>query len=313
MDLPSPDLQPSAVPGSAPNLSKWVWGGVVAVLFLVLHIPALVINAKVASASAEYAHVFLIPFISLYLVWQTRVRLRQVPVWTCWWGLPLLLWGVFQYLVVVELGRATPLAFYMIFNLGALVLFLLGFRMALRLAVPVAYLLFAVPTDLLLQPLSVRLQGVAAIGAEICLNLAGLLLDLDAERMGSTLQIFHHGIPLKPPLNVEEACSGLRMLMAFAALGVAMAYLIQNRPRWFRFTLMAATLPIAIFSNILRITGMGLAYPWFPGITSGDLHLALGLLMLVPAIFLFNLTERFLNLVLAVISPVSVPSPEGRP
>jgi exosortase/archaeosortase family protein len=128
----------------------------------------------------------------------------------------------------------------------------------------------------------------------VLLNILGSALDIEAERLGNTLQLYHAGAALQPPLNVAEACSGLRMLMAFAALGTAMAYLMRDLPRWVRFTLMASTVPIAVLANILRITGMGLAYPWYPGVTSGDLHGVLGLLMLVPAVGMFLLLEWLL-------------------
>ena len=267
----------------------------IGVLFLILHAPAILINAKVAASNAEFSHVFIIPFISFYLAWQNRAQLVKTPLRTNWFGLLPLAWGIYEYLVLLDLGRATPLAFFMIGNLFSLTLFICGLRLTRQLLLPLAYLIFAVPTDLLLAPLTNRLQEIAAQGSEIMINLFGFPATVEAERMGSTLQIYHDGLLIVPPLNVAEACSGLRMLMAFAALGVAMAYLMRNRPTWCRVLLMVLTIPIAIFSNMLRVAGMGLAYPWFPQITSGDLHTALGLLMLVPAILLFNLAEWLLD------------------
>ncbi len=277
---------------------RWRLAGI-ALLFLILHTPAVLINARVAAGNAEFSHVFIIPFISFYLAWQNRAQLSKTPLritWPNWVGLVLLAWGVYEYLVLLSLGRATPLAFVMIFNLFSLTLFICGLRLTWQLLLPLAYLIFAVPTDLLLAPLTNQLQEIAARGAEILINLVGFPVTVEAERLGSTLQIYHAGLLMDPPLNVAEACSGLRMLMAFAALGVAMAYLMRNRPTWCRILLMTLTIPIAIFSNMLRVTGMGLAYPWFPQITSGDLHTALGLLMLVPAILLFNLAEWLIDL-----------------
>jgi exosortase len=306
---PSPTLPPAAAAPPPLTRDATLRLGLLAALFLLAHLHALIVNGRIAAGSTEWNHAFLIPLISLYLVWQNRAAILRVPVQTCWWALPLLLWGMDRYLVVHELGRVTPLAFYTIFNLGALVLFLGGWRLAWALALPIGYLVFAVPTDLLLQPISLRLQMVAAIGSDFTLNLLGLPFGIEAERLGSTLAIWKDNLPIEPPLNIAEACSGLRMLMAFAALGVAIAYLQRERPRWYRLTLMAATLPIAIIANVLRISGMGLAYPWFPGVTSGDLHGALGLLMLLPAIILFNLLER----VLACVVPPPPPPKTARP
>ena len=289
--------QPSSPAAAAdPGLSRqaWITLALLAVLFLALHGPAILVNSRIAQDDSNWSHIFIVPFISLYLVWQQWPEVRQTPVRTCWWALPFLIFGITTYLIILEIGRVTPLAVFTIFNLGALILFLGGIRLARKLAMPVAYLLFAVPSDLLFQPLSSVLQGLAARGSNVLLNVLGTLFDIEAERLGNTLQLYHHGLSLQPPLNIAEACRGLRMLMAFAALGTAMAYLMREQPRWVRFTLMASTIPIAVIANILRITGMGLAYPWHPGVTSGDLHGVLGLLMLVPAVGLFLLLEWLL-------------------
>ncbi len=290
-----PKLQPS---GTGTDAGQPLHGrlrlALLAAMFLMVHWPAFTINAQVASENPNWGHVYLVPFISLYLVWQQWGEIRKTPARTFWWGAPLLAGGLFMYLLLLELGRATPLAYFTIFNMGALILFLGGPKLARRLAIPVAYLMFAVPTDLLLQPISNLLQGVAARGAGVLINAVGLFMDLQADRLGTTIQLCKSGVTLAPPLNIAEACSGLRMLMAFAALGTAMAYMMREKPRWIRVTLMLSTVPIAVAANVLRIAGMGLLYPWYPGVASGDLHGLLGLFMLVPAIGLFLLLEWLL-------------------
>ena len=61
---------------------------------------------------------------------------------------------------------------------------------------------------------------------------------------GVGIDVIYKGQRMEPPLNVAEACSGMRLLMAFLALGVAMAYL-HYRPIWQRIGLLASTIPIA--------------------------------------------------------------------
>ena len=60
-------------------------------------------------------------------------------------------------------------------------------------------------------------------------------------------------------LGVEEACSGLGMLMTFFALATAMA-MIVNASLPNRLVLIASAIPIAIFANVIRITATGVAY-----------------------------------------------------
>jgi exosortase len=60
-------------------------------------------------------------------------------------------------------------------------------------------------------------------------------------------------------IGVVEACSGLRMLMVFIALSAALVLLI-DRPWWQRGLLLLGALPVALISNILRITVTGICY-----------------------------------------------------
>ncbi|MBX3441631.1 MAG: exosortase/archaeosortase family protein [Planctomyces sp.] len=57
-------------------------------------------------------------------------------------------------------------------------------------------------------------------------------------------------------IGVVEACSGLRMLMVFFALSTATAYLLE-RPWWQRGLILLGAIPVALISNIFRITLTG--------------------------------------------------------
>jgi exosortase len=73
-------------------------------------------------------------------------------------------------------------------------------------------------------------------------------------------------------LEVAAACNGLSMLVSFITLISAMALLVRSLPAWQRFTLLGSTIPIALISNILRITATAWAYH-FLGAKRGE-HLA---------------------------------------
>jgi exosortase/archaeosortase family protein len=87
-------------------------------------------------------------------------------------------------------------------------------------------------------------------------------------------------------LNVEQACSGMRMLVAFFALAVALAY-STPRPIWQKLTLACCALPIAILCNGLRVTLTGvLAIYVHEDWAKGKAHEYFGLLMLGPALIM---------------------------
>jgi exosortase len=101
--------------------------------------------------------------------------------------------------------------------------------------------------------------------------------------------VFYNGQQVEPALNVADACSGMRLLMAFLALGVAMAYL-HDRPIWQRLVLLVSTVPIAVFCNIVRVTITGFIYVLIaPEYAQGIYHDALGFAMLPLAFGLYSL------------------------
>ncbi len=94
---------------------------------------------------------------------------------------------------------------------------------------------------------------------------------------------------------MAEACSGMRLLMAFLALGVAMAYL-HYRPPWQRAILLLSTVPIAILCNVVRVTATGFLYVLAgQKYTQGIYHDMLGLAMLPLAFGLYGLLAWFMS------------------
>jgi exosortase len=121
-----------------------------------------------------------------------------------------------------------------------------------------------------------------------------MLSDLEASTSGVIIDVIYKGRNLEP-LNVAEACSGMRLLMAFLALGVAMAYL-HYRPVWQRIVLLACTIPIAILCNIMRVTVTGFIYVLIhPKYTQGIYHDMLGLAMLPLAFALYGFIAWFMS------------------
>ena len=125
--------------------------------------------------------------------------------------------------------------------------------------------------------------------------LLGLVKGLDTMVNGVVIDLVYKGQQIEPPLNVADACSGMRLLLAFVALGVAMAYL-HYRPIWQRLVLLASTIPIAIFCNIVRVTTTGFIYVMIDKkYAVGIYHDMLGLAMLPLAFGLYGLLAWFMS------------------
>jgi exosortase len=63
-------------------------------------------------------------------------------------------------------------------------------------------------------------------------------------------------------IGIVDACNGLSMLFLFFTLAVGMAFVIR-RPLVDRLIIIASALPIALVSNIARITATGLLHGVF--------------------------------------------------
>jgi exosortase len=95
------------------------------------------------------------------------------------------------------------------------------------------------------------LQKWATASSTIVLQTLGVA----AFRTGNLISIPGLG----QPLNVAEACAGLRMATIFGALAVAMIFVIE-RPWWDKFVILLSAIPIALVVNIVRITVTALCY-----------------------------------------------------
>ena len=242
----------------------------------------------------SWSHGFLIPFFSLYFINQKKEQILNVQPKTSYLGFILLVGCLLFYplnVVHFQYGTLKPLT--MIATIGAVVLFLGGWRLLKYTWLPVGFLVFAVPPpDRYYVALTMPMRKLAASVAKAILN---IVPELDATAEGVVIDVMYQGKPLEPALNVAEACSGMRLLMAFVALGVAMAYL-HYRPLWQRLVLLVSTVPIAIFCNMVRVTTTGFIYIlWEPKYAQGIYHDGLGMSMLLLAFGLYGLLAWFMS------------------
>lgn len=242
----------------------------------------------------SWSHGFLIPLFSLYFVNLHKEKILNLETRPNYLGLFLLVCAILFYpfnVVHLQYGYLRPID--MIFSLGAIILFLGGWRLLKHTWLAVAFLIFAVPLpQRYYNALTIPMRRWAAAVASGLLN---LVPDLQASANGVVIDVFYKGRSLEPALDVAEACSGMRLLMAFAALGVAMAYL-HERPLWQRLVLVACTAPIAILCNIVRVTITGFIYILIhPRYAQGVYHDVLGMAMLPLAFGLYSLLAYFMS------------------
>jgi EpsI family protein len=215
--------------------------------------------------SYVYSYGFLIPFISLYLVWLNRKKLNFIqPVPNCLLGLSLILGGLSLYILGNRSGVFVIESLSIIFTISGVVLSIFGKRVFLVLLFPIAYLLFMIPIwDYLTEKLQFPFQVFTAYSASQLLNLVGL-------------PVFRDSVFLELPnitLEVATVCSGINNLIAVLAIALPLAYIsLKSWPR--RIILVSGGIVIAALSNGLRVAIMGfLAYYGISATLHGPGHI----------------------------------------
>ncbi len=243
----------------------------------------------------SWSHGFLIPLFSLYLLDQRKHEILSLETKPSYLGLVLLIFGILLYFfnIISPSGYAYFRRLSIIAVIGSAALLLGGWRLIRHTWLPMAYLVFAVPVPRRYYvAATMPMRKLAASVAAALLNMVG---EMEATARGVVIDVFYKGVEMEPPLNVAEACSGMRLLMAFVALGVAMAYL-HYRPLWQRIILLASTVPIAIVCNIVRVTVTGFIYVLVhPKYTQGIYHDMLGMAMLPLAFGLYGFLGWFMS------------------
>jgi len=243
---------------------------------------------------SSWSHGFLIPLFCFYFLAQRKTDILNARVSPNYLGLVALLACISVYYVTVKvLTFGYPRQLMIIPTVMAVIFFLGGWQLVRYTWLPVLYMVFAVPLPAsLYDKFTIPMRNLASHVGGFLLSMVG---GLEATVRGTVIDVVYKGVPLDPPLDVAEACSGMRLLMAFFALGVAMAYL-HPRPWWQRVVLLLSTVPIAILCNIVRVTVTGLIYViGDPKYAQGVYHDMLGLAMLPLAFGLYGLLAWFMS------------------
>jgi exosortase len=147
----------------------------------------------------------------------------------------------------LDAGMHTQLlsAISLVAALPGLSLLFLGTKRTVAILFPLAFSLFAIPIPLALtESIHMVLRTITAVATAAVLHWTGYSVLLE----GTTLQL------AAGSLNVVDACSGFSTLYAALALACLAAYTASSTRR--KVMVLAAATPLAILSNIVRITGL---------------------------------------------------------
>jgi exosortase B len=256
----------------------------------VAYLPTFVTLAQGPWQTEQEGHGPIIICASLWLVWQSREKLRQAEINPSRvWGWLALLGG----LCVLVLARNQEVEFLEVASeipvLAGCVLLLAGWRALRILAFPIGFLIFSAPLP-------------AWMGDAATVPLKVLISDTVTNLLYATgFPVAQNGVVIQIgpyQLLVQDACSGMNSIFALSAIGVFYVYAFRWDVKIRALLLMALIIPITITANFLRVLTLVLiAYYFGVDAIEGLIHDLTGIALFVVAVALMLSCDGLINFV----------------
>jgi exosortase len=257
------------------------------VLVTVVYFPTFIwMVERWTAAETYYSHGFLIPLISIFIVWLRRKELSKLKIAPLNLGWLFFGAGIVIHTLSALLQVYFTSGFSLILVIMGLILLFLGKDYFRQLLFSILFLVFMIPLPLVaIANLSFRLKIFASQISTFIVNKLGV----PAIREGSVIKTAHSY------LIVEDICSGIRSLIALIALGVLMAY-YSRLSRTKKIILSLSAIPIAIFANVIRIVALTLVSEIYGSkVATGTFHNVMGILVFVFAFLGLSLVAKLME------------------
>jgi exosortase len=263
----------------------------------------------------NYSHGLLIPFVIAYILWSQRDRLAHQSIRpSTLWGGAAVLFALFALWAGTAGAELYMQRISLVLILGGIVVYFWGFCILRLTIVPLFLLLLAIPIPaIIFNKAAFPMQ----LFASRCAVWSMSLFDIPVLRQGNVIELLPLGARETKKLEVVEACSGIRSLMTLVTLAVIFAYFTHPRDEgpgdgsrrpssaalrsygfWRSSIILLSAVPIAIFTNALRVSGTGvLARYYGTRVADGFFHSFSGwVIYIVAFLMLFAvgwLLDRF--------------------
>ena len=242
-----------------------------------------------ASPLEDMSHGWLVPVVSLYVVWAQRKAFRAAAGVPCLRGA---VWVALFLMIAWFGGRGGQSRLEQVSFIGLLwaVPYAFWGRGVERLMrFPAAYLVFTIPVSSFIDFFTIHLRILTSSLATGLLNGVGVAV----ERSGTALFSRVPGAEFN--VDVADPCSGIRSLFAMMALTAAYAFFTQKTlaKKW---ALFVCSLPIAMIGNMVRIMSICLVATWFgQDVATGYYHDYSGYVVFLVGVMLMIQTGELLQ------------------
>ena len=259
----------------------------VIILVVVTYIPTFFwMKERFLGAESYYTHGFLVPLISLWLIYRKKEKLKKIEKKSNINGLFILIFGLLFHFLGLLLQIKFVSGFSLLFVLLGLSLYLAGKDYTKEILFPILFLAFMAPLPrVLIIHISFKMKLLAAEAGASLIN----WLNIPVYRTGSIVYLPNTALTIGSP------CSGLRSLISLTALGALFAHL-SDLSKIKKTILFVSAIPLALAANILRI-GMLLwvAYVYGQNVATGKFHDISGMFVFIFAIAGLMIVNRVLQ------------------
>ena len=207
---------------------------------------------RYTNPDSHYSHGFLIPLISGYLIWRKKEQLKNTVLSSSKIGLVLVIFALLIHIGSVWTHIFFTSGFSILLFLVGLSLYLFGNKFSKKISFPLGFLIFMFPLPM--EAISVFSFPLKLMVANLGTSLLSLF-GFPVFREGAIVHI------ARTTLTIDDPCSGIRSLISLLALGALVAY-ISNMDLLKKMILFVSAIPIAIFTNVLRVCALILAANW---------------------------------------------------
>ncbi len=238
------------------------------ILFFLIYFSTFKELIQVWNSNEDYSHGFFILPISLYLIWRKKGEILSQPSVPARWGYVLMLLWAFTYTIGI-VGHISTFAHasMILFAIGAFAVLING-RAARIILFPAFFMIFMFPIP---SEIYTRVTNpLMLISTNISFHILSIL-DVPILKEGNLLFLPNY------KMEVVNACSGIRSMLAIMAIALLVGYLYIGS-QVIRAVFFLVSVPIALFGNVFRITSTALlAYFYSPQAAEGFSHTFAGI------------------------------------
>ena len=278
-----------------PKATVWrvplvMWGllGVTAALLGVIFFDALKYMVHVWGTREEYGYGYMIPFLTLFLIWVRKDVLEKTDFTGAWLGTGIVVLG----LVLFFLGTVSAIfvisQYAFLTVLIGTALSITGWKGIRPIIVPLIFLAFMIPLPVFLyNTVSAQLQLISSEIGVAFIRLFGISVYLE----GNVIDLGSY------KLQVVDACSGLRYLFPLLSLAFISVYFFRAA-FWKKVVIFLSAVPITILMNSFRIGVIGILVDRYgAGQAEGFLHFFEGWVIFMACLAILVLEMWLLSMV----------------